>query len=149
MKEKILSLFGASPVVAEDAQIQTPSDRFSVFNVPQACPAAPEIGCGARAKPVLLELQRQPGIAEAWLSGTGTVLAVVWKEDCNCQSRVKAVQPIFEKNGLSTNELTGAKREMESKDFGSRHDWYYGSEVDSLTRHWKTNCFVMEVERSS
>jgi len=139
MKKRILavavaSLLGASLAFAEGVKVQTVSDRIILFNVPFACPAAPEIGCGSRSKPALLELQHQPGIAEAWLNGTGTVLAVVGTEDSNRESRVKTVQSILEKNGAAATELTGENREAELKSFVLHHDWYRGGEVDSLSK---------------
>jgi hypothetical protein len=38
------------------------------------------------------------------------------------------------KNGVSATELTGEDHDVELKDFASRHDWYHGSEIDSLTK---------------
>ena len=130
----VASLLAASSAFAEDAKVQTASDHISLFNVSLVCPAAPEIGCGYRSKPALLELQRQPSIAEAWLNASGTVLAVVGTEGSNRDSRVKTVQSILGKNGVSATELTGEDGDVELKDFASRHDWYHGSEVDSLTK---------------
>src|SRR5688572_12608991 len=54
--------------------------RVAFYNVPLRCPAAPEIGCGSRAKPVLLELERVPGINEAWLNRAGTIAAIVFAD---------------------------------------------------------------------
>ena len=130
----VTSLLAASSAFAEDALAQTASEHISLFNVPLVCPAAPEIGCGYRSKPALLELQRQPSIAEAWLNASGTVLAVVGTECSTRESRVKTVQSILGKNGMSATELTGEDSDVELKDFASRHDWYHGSEVDSLTK---------------
>jgi hypothetical protein len=127
-------LLATSSAFAEDAKVQTASDHISVFNVSLVCPAAPEIGCGYRSKPALLELQRQPSIAEAWLNASGTVLAVVGTKGSMRESRVKTVQSILGENGISATELTGDDRDVELKDFASRHDWYHGSEVDSLTK---------------
>ena len=138
MKRRILqvtiaSLLGASLAFAEDPQVQTNSDRISLLNVPLTCPAAPEMGCGTAAKPLLLDLQHQPGVAEAWLKGTGTVLAVVGK-DSNPGSLAKTVQSILEENGVTATELNGENRGIELKSFVSGHDWYRGGEVDSLTK---------------
>jgi len=138
MKKRILeltiaSLLGASLAFAEDAKVPTNSDRISLFSVPLTCPAAPEMGCGTVAKPVLLDLQHQPGIAEAWLKGTGTVLAVV-ATNSDPESRLKTVRSILEKDGVVATELNGENRELELKSFVSRHEWYHGSEVDSLTK---------------
>ena len=62
---------------AENAMAVT-ADRISVFKAPLVCPAAPQIGCGGASKPILLDLERQPGVAEAWLNRGGTIISVVW-----------------------------------------------------------------------
>ncbi len=63
------------PNSSEEAQ--TSMDRISVFNVSLQCPAAPQIGCGTASKPILLQLEREPAVAEAWLNRAGTQIAVV------------------------------------------------------------------------
>jgi len=77
-------------VSAENAANVT-ADRVSVFKVPLVCPAAPQIGCGSASKPILLDLEKQPGVAEAWLNRAGTIIAVVWKSDSNSETRRKIV----------------------------------------------------------
>jgi hypothetical protein len=52
----------------------------SFYETPLVCGAAPDIGCGSRAKPMLLDLMENSRVREAWLNRTGTVVAVVWKE---------------------------------------------------------------------
>ncbi|MGH8162953.1 MAG: hypothetical protein ACREP1_01315, partial [Rhodanobacteraceae bacterium] len=37
-----------------------PLERVTIFQAPLRCPAAPQIGCGSAAKPILLELERDP-----------------------------------------------------------------------------------------
>src|SRR5438874_11642790 len=71
---------------AEHATTMT-ADRISVFKAPLVCPAAPQIGCGSASKPILLDLERQPGVLEAWLNRAGTIIAVVWKPDANTEAR--------------------------------------------------------------
>jgi hypothetical protein len=127
-------LLGTLLAFAEDGKVQADSDRISLFSVPLICEAAPEIGCGSRSKPILLELQRQPDIAEAWLNGTGTVLAVVWMNASNSQARAKAVEAILERNGAVGTELNGQNRETEMKNFAMRNNWYRGAEVDDLSK---------------
>src|ERR1043166_3178987 len=56
----------ASGASAETGNTAPPLDRISVFKVDLICPAAPAIGCGSRAKPILLELEKQNYVAEAW-----------------------------------------------------------------------------------
>jgi hypothetical protein len=130
----VLSLFGTSFVFAEETKIAAKTDRVSLFEVPLRCEAAPEIGCGSRSKPILRELEREPVISEAWLNGTGTVLAVVGTEGSTRDSRSKAIQTILERNGATGTELEGEPREAELKSFISGKDWYRGAEVDSLSK---------------
>src|SRR5713101_7437080 len=71
---------------AENATAVT-ADRVSVFKAPLVCPAAPQIGCGSASKPILLDLERQPGVLEAWLNRAGTIISVVWKPDSDAETR--------------------------------------------------------------
>jgi hypothetical protein len=130
----IASLVSASLLGAEESKTSVAPDRISFFTVPLQCPAAPQIGCGSAAKPILLELQREPNIAEAWLNQTGTVLAVVWKGSSSNESGAKTVQAVLEKDGLTTAELESAVRDAELKSFLSGDAWYRGVEVDNLTK---------------
>jgi hypothetical protein len=110
-------------------------DNVSFFQVPLQCPAAPQIGCGSRAKPILLALENDSSIAEAWLNGTGASLAVVGKENSSRESRAQAVktqlESVFEKN--SASELQGEARDQELKSFLSGNGWYRGAQVDTLS----------------
>jgi hypothetical protein len=129
-----LSLLGASFVFAEDTKIAVKTDRVSLFKVALRCEAAPEIGCGSRSKPVLLQLEREPVVTEAWLNETGTVLAVVGKEGSSRESRSETVQSILEKNGVTGTELEGEACQTQLESFISGMDWYRGAEVDSLSK---------------
>jgi hypothetical protein len=63
------------------------------YDVPLVCGAAPSIGCGSRAKPLLIDLEQQAPIREAWLNRTGTIVAIVWRG----QPRMEGVgKPVFE-----------------------------------------------------
>jgi hypothetical protein len=50
------------------------------------------------------------------------------------QTRTKAVQAVFEKNGLTATELDGEARDTELKSFLSADPWYSGAEVDNLSK---------------
>src|SRR5260370_39909239 len=73
---------------AENATAVT-ADRVSVFKAPLVCPAAPQFGCGSASNPILLDLERQPGVLEAWLNRAGTILAVAWKPESDAESSSK------------------------------------------------------------
>ena len=120
-------MLGLSSAFVEDAKIAVTSDRISLFEVALRCEAAPEIGCGSRSKPVLLQLEREPMITEAWLNETGTVLAVVGKEGSIRESRSETVQSILEVSRVTAVELQGEAREIQFKSYVSGKDWYRGA----------------------
>ena len=119
---------------AEENKTAIAADRISLFTVPLRCEAAPDIGCGPISKPILLQLEREPAIAEAWLNGTGTVLAVVWVDNDGQETRMKAVQAVFEKNGVTATELDGEARDTALKSFVSGDAWFLGADVDNLSK---------------
>jgi len=114
---------------AENAAAVT-ADRISVFKVPLACPAAPQIGCGSASKPILLDLERQAGVAEAWLNRAGTRISVVWKPEANAETRRKVVGDLKEDHAM---ELNGKSRDEALTDFLSGRGWYRGADVDRLS----------------
>src|SRR5438445_4127433 len=79
----------------------------SVYQVPWVCPAAHQIGCGSHAKPILLELEKNPGVSEAWLNRQGTALAVVWEEDAKRKARRDVERTLKE---AKASKLSGEAR---------------------------------------
>src|SRR3984893_17865486 len=100
-------LYAALANVAANTAALTP-DRISVFKAPLVCPAAPQIGCGGASKPILLDLERQPGVFEAWLNRAGTLIAVVWKPDANAEARVHVAAELKEDRAT---EMQGTSRD--------------------------------------
>src|SRR5882757_2053493 len=119
-------LYATLASAAENAAAATP-DRISVFKVPLVCPAAPGIGCGSASKPILLDLERQPGVLEAWLNRAGTIISVVWKPDSDAEARPKIAAELKEDDA---RELDGKFRDEALKDFLSGKGWYRGAAVD-------------------
>ena len=54
--------------------------NINFLDVNLVCGAAPNIGCGSRSRPILVDLEKEKSIEEAWLNRKGTVVAVVWEE---------------------------------------------------------------------
>ena len=127
---------GYVPQAAEGpsgAASQVDSARASFYDVPLVCGAAPEIGCGSRAKPILQELQRHQAVAEALLNRPGTMIAVLWAEDSTPAQRAEAVAATAKKSDLSIKELAGDRREAALREFAAKASWYRSSEVDRLS----------------
>src|SRR5207244_3987590 len=114
----------------ENAAITT-ADRISLFKVSLQCPAAPQIGCGSASKPILLDLERQPGVLEAWLNRAGTMIAVVWKPESDAETRSKVATGLKEDRAT---ELQGDSRDKTVQDCLSGKGWYHGADVDRLSK---------------
>ena len=114
---------------AEHAALVT-ADRVSVFKAPLVCPAAPQIGCGSASKPILLDLEKQHGVLEAWLNRAGTIIAVVWKPESDAETRSKVATGLKEDR---VTELQGDSRYKAVQDFLSGKGWYHGADVDRLS----------------
>ena len=79
----------------------TNQETIAFYDVPLVCGAAPSIGCGSRAKPLLVDLEQQAPIREAWLNRAGTIVAIVWRD----QARMEEVgKPIFERHEIEYTE---------------------------------------------
>jgi hypothetical protein len=135
MKTQLVAVFAGgllyvSLASAAENKSAATLDRISVFKAPLVCPAAPQIGCGGASKPILLELERQPGVLEAWLNRAGTRIAVVWKSDADATARRKVAAELKEDH---VTELDGKPRDETVSDFLSGKGWYHGADVDRLS----------------
>ena len=109
-------------------------ERIGFYRVSLDCEAAPAIGCGCRAKPVLASLDQEASIREAHLSRTGTVLAVVWRDPKSARDKTNRVESILSEAGVSAQEvLEVAQREALLTEFCSRTNWYGVDVVDRLS----------------
>ncbi len=95
----IISMFFSNPVLANSSVVEV----ITFYKVPLVCGAAPDIGCGSRAKPLLLEMEKNPAIQEAWLNREGTIYAIVWKENERTEEIAK---PIFERHSIEYSKLS-------------------------------------------
>jgi hypothetical protein len=128
-----LGLLGTSLAFSDETAVGA-APRISLFQVPLKCEAVPQIGCGSMSKPILLELEREPSIREAWLNRAGTVLAIVGSDASNHESISKTVESVLAKNGVSFNELAGDAYATGLKSFTAGTDWYRGADVDALSK---------------
>jgi hypothetical protein len=103
---------------------------ISFYQTNLVCGAASDIGCGTRAKPILLSFMKHDAVLEASLTHAGTVVAVVWNEDI--KNKHEIANSIFNEKNLSYIELTGDSRKDQLADYKSGK-WYKGQEVDKLS----------------
>ena len=99
---------------------------ITFYDVPLVCGAAPSIGCGSRIKPLLMDLERQFAIEEAWLNRAGTIVAIVW---CEAAQTAEVAKPIFKKHEVQYKQ----RRDDRPISFQKEGSWFRGAEVDRLS----------------
>jgi len=123
--------------------------NVSFFEVPLVCGAAPNIGCGSKSKPILLGLEEQEEITEAWLNRPGTIIAIVWNKSTDIELRNNAADEIFKKNKIKVEEINGNQYENLSTEFENKKDWLRGEEVDQLSKEEANQITERLVARTS
>src|SRR5260221_12712887 len=86
-------------------------ELITFYDVPLVCGAAPAIGCGSRAKPLLMDLEQRTAIKEAWLNRAGTIVATVWSGPARTEEVAK---PVFERHEMPYTERGDDKQVTES-----------------------------------
>ena len=136
MKKTILiSLFAISTIAINScsngtARENSSKEKISFYDVPLVCGAYADIGCGSRAKPALLDMEKNPSVKEAWLNRAGTVYAVVWNKDEQTKTVAK---PIFDKYEIEYTTLSEREAEKNLTTFRKENLWYRGADVDKLS----------------
>jgi hypothetical protein len=101
------------------------NDRtITFYDALLVCGAAPSIGCGSRAKPLLFDLEQHPAVKEAWLNRSGTTVVIVWSDQALTE---QVSNPIFERH-----EIQYAER-GDTGSFLPEQGWLRGAEVDRLS----------------
>jgi hypothetical protein len=101
---------------------------ITFYDVPLVCGAAPAIGCGSRAKPLLMDLEQRTAIKEAWLNRAGTIVAIVWSGPTRTEEVAK---PVFERHEIQYRERGDDRKTTGS--FRIEGSWLRGAEVDRLS----------------
>jgi hypothetical protein len=106
-----------------------------LYDVPLACGAAPDIGCGSRAKPVFVEAEQHPDIKEIWLNRSGTVIAVVGNPSTGEWKQLdEDIAPIFRKYDVRAAYVDDRNHQDDlMRDFRAAGRWYKGVDVDNLS----------------
>lgn len=103
------------------------------LHVPMVCNAAPSIGCGSRAKFVMVDLMKDPAVKEAWLNRQGTVMATVWREGTDEAVRQQALKKVFAVHDVPIDPVDNDQLGRHSEGFETKAAWYKGAEVDNLS----------------
>lgn len=135
----------ASLVLTGYSLAQPVNKEFFVFFETQlVCGAKETIGCGSRAKPLLLDFEASEIASEAWLNREGTIVAIVLKKPyLPIRQLLQKAKAIFDRHDLTWKPIQGGPRYQElAADLRKQGRWYRGAAVDSLS--WEEAAWITE-----
>lgn len=107
--------------------------RVSFYEVSLVCHAAPSIGCGSKAKFLLVDLGNYSDAVEgAWLNKSGTIVAVKWNANTGESKKTDIIKMVSSKNNIGLTILSSSKAENYIKTYPSNSQWFKGKEVNRL-----------------
>ncbi|MBS3921718.1 MAG: mercuric transport protein MerTP [Nitrosarchaeum sp.] len=107
----------------------------SFYEAPLVCHAAPSIGCGSKAKFLLVDLEKYIDAVEgAWLNKTGTVVAVKWNTKTETAKKVEIIKTVSTNHNIMLTTLAQKEATDYAKTFPNSSEWYKGKEVDKLSK---------------
>ena len=107
----------------------------SFYEAPLVCQAAPSIGCGSKAKFLLVDLEKYNDEVEgAWLNNTGTVVAVKWNNRTDVDKKEKIIKTVSANHNIELTMLAQTETTDYAKTFPNNSEWYKGKEVDKLSK---------------
>lgn len=121
---------------------QVKKEFIVYFETPLVCGALETIGCGSRAKPLLLDFEASSFASEAWLNREGTIVAIVLKEPyLPIRQLLQRAKTVFDKYEIAWKPIQGRHEEL-TADFRKTGKWYRGAAVDSLS--WEEATWITE-----
>jgi copper chaperone CopZ len=107
----------------------------SFYEAPLVCHAAPSIGCGSKAKFLLVDLEKyNDEVAGAWLNKTGTVVAVKWNPKTVEDKKAEIIKTVSANHNIELTTLAQTEATDYTKTFPNSSEWYKGKEVDKLSK---------------
>ena len=107
----------------------------SFYEAPLVCHAAPSIGCGSKAKFMLVDLEKYNDAVEgAWLNKTGTVVAVKWNTKTDENKKAEIINTVSTNHNIELSTLAETEAVSYAKSFPNSNEWFKGKEVDKLSK---------------
>jgi len=107
----------------------------SFYEAPLVCHAAPSIGCGSKAKFMLVDFQKYSDAIEgAWLNKTGTVVAVKWNNTTTGSKETEIINTVSTSHNIELHPVASAEANNYAKTFPDSSQWFRGKEVDRLSK---------------
>ncbi len=119
----------------ENAQAKSMNDNITFYKAPLVCHAAPSIGCGSKAKFMLVELEKYSDAVEgAWLNKKGTIVAVKWYTNTEESKKTEIIKTVSTSHNVQLSELSLIEANPYAKSFPKSSQWFKGKEVDKLSK---------------
>ena len=107
----------------------------SFYEAPLVCHAAPSIGCGSKAKFVLVDLEKYTNAVEgAWLNKTGTIVAVKWTANTDERKRNEIINAVGTGHDIELIAANSTEAKNYAKSFPNSTEWFKGKDVDQLSK---------------
>lgn len=111
------------------------STAVSFYEAPLVCHAAPSIGCGSKAKFMLVDLEKNnDAVQGAWLNKTGTVVAVKWNATTTESKQTEIIHAVSTSNNIELSPVTSTEANNYAKSFPNSSQWFKSKEVDKLSK---------------
>jgi copper chaperone CopZ len=105
------------------------------YEAPLVCHAAPSIGCGSKAKFMLVDLeQNKEAVEGAWLNKTGTVVAVKWNTSVDNSKKEEIIKTVSSNHNIELTTLPSTEANPYAASFPDSKEWFKGKEVDQLSK---------------
>lgn len=115
--------------------MNTSNTAVSFYEAPLVCHAAPSIGCGSKAKFMLVDLEKYTNEVEgAWLNKTGTVVAIKWNANTNESKQTEIINAVSTSHNIALNPVASTEANNYAKSFPNSNEWFRGKEVDKLSK---------------
>lgn len=122
-------------VKSYDVMSMSNNTGVSFYEAPLVCQAAPTIGCGSKAKFLLVDLEKQTkSVESAWLNREGTVIAVRWKGNVNESKKAEIINAVSTSHTIELTTVAQSGAANYAKSFPNSKEWYRGKEVDKLSK---------------
>lgn len=107
----------------------------SFYEAPLVCRAAPSIGCGSKAKFMLVDLEKYNDAVEgAWLHKKGTVVAIKWNVNTGETKKAEIIKAVSTSHDIELTTLSLIEASNYAKSFPNSNEWFKGKEVDKLSK---------------
>jgi len=127
-KVKRYDFMNASNMAASDPSV-------SFYETPLVCHAAPSIGCGSKAKFLLIDLEKyKDEVQGAWLNRKGTVVAIKWNVQTGENKKAEIIKAVSTDHYTELTALSQAKATVFFESFHDSGEWLKGRQVDQLSK---------------